>query len=127
MRCPNCRLEGAEGDIRCRRCGAELNEVTSTSLVPAQNRLPTVLQKSQVQRTVAAGMGALVLGVGIELLRRGLLARLTRPAATGSALPALGSVKDILSPRNAKQLKRLKKGYEIQETAVIIQRRIIRY
>jgi hypothetical protein len=72
-------------------------------------------------------MGAVALGVGIELLRRGVMARLSRPPAHAveSALPVLAGAKDILFPRSEKPVKRPKKGYEIEETVVYV-RRIIR-
>jgi hypothetical protein len=82
-----------------------------------------------VPRSVAASIGALVLGFGIELLRRSLLARLTQPTPSlEQALPAaLPTVKDILFPeQKEKSSRRLKKGYEIEETVVYMRRRIIR-
>ncbi len=73
----------------------------------------------------AAGVGAIALGVGLELLRRNVLARLTRPSrSVGRALPILDGLKDILMPRNDKPLK-LPRGYEVHET-VVYMRRVIR-
>ncbi len=125
MQCAHCRAEYNEDDVYCRQCGADLT-VPSTSLVPIQSRLPAVLYNSPVPRGVAASVGAVALGVGIELLRRGMVAMLSRPSRTVEAsLPALNSMKDILFPQKEKPVKRLKKGYEIEET-VIYMRRVIR-
>ena len=125
MRCPNCHSEYVEEDVYCRQCGADL-AVPSTSIVTTQTKLPAVLHNPQLPRGVAASVGAVALGVGIELLRRSLLARLTQPPrSVERSLPPLTGLKDILLPRNDKPLKRLKKGYEIEET-VVYMRRVIR-
>lgn len=128
MHCPDCRAAYTEGDTYCRHCGADLTEVSqSTSLVPSSTMLPSVLQRPQLQRTVAAGVGALALGIGIELLRRGLLARLTRSStpAMGSVLPMLSGMKDMLPAQHREKLpKRVKGGYEVQE--FVYMRRIMR-
>jgi hypothetical protein len=122
MYCPNCRAEGLDDELFCRYCGTELEE-PSTSLVPIHSYLPAVLQNPQLPR-VAAGVGAVVVGVGLELLRRSLLTRLTRSQAVENALPTLTGIKDILLPEPAKTTK-LPKGYEVHET-VIYMRRVIR-
>jgi hypothetical protein len=124
MQCPKCHTQSVEADQYCRLCGSELLS-SSTSIVKAQTSLPAVLQNSLLPRRVAASVGALALGVGIELLRRGLVARLTRPS-TGpeSTLPALGNLKDIMLNQGNK-MKKLPKGYEVQET-VVYMRRVIR-
>jgi hypothetical protein len=66
-------------------------------------------------------------GVGIELLRRSLLARLSKPSRTvESALPTLNSLKDILMPQKDKKPLKMPKGrYEVEET-VVYMRRVIR-
>lgn len=126
MVCPNCRAGCAAQDIFCPRCGADLI-VPSKSLVPAQSRLPVVLQSPQLPR-VAAGVGALAVGVGLELLRRGLLARLARPARTSAKLlPTLAPhfVRGLFAPTEDKSRK-LAKGYEVHETVVYMSRVIRR-
>ncbi len=123
MLCPSCRAACSEDDLYCRQCGKDLT-VPSTSLVPINSHLPAVLHNPQLPR-LAAGVGALAFGVGIELLRRSLLARVTRPSRSVShALPALGGIHDLLTPADEKSLK-LPKGYEVQETLVYM-RRVIR-
>ncbi|MBE3560298.1 MAG: zinc ribbon domain-containing protein [Ktedonobacteraceae bacterium] len=126
MRCPNCHIECEEADIRCPGCGTDLT-VTSTSLVPARSALP-VLQNTSLSRKVATGVGALVLGLGIELVRRGLLSRLIpSPARVAEhSLPVLTKLRDILPAHEEKSLKKARKGYEIQETVVYVSRRVIR-
>jgi hypothetical protein len=125
MLCPNCRYHYEEEDIYCRHCGEDLT-ITPTSVVTTtQTRLPALLNPAQLPRKVAASVGAVALGVGIELLRRGLVARLV-PAVriAGSSLPVLGGVKDILPSQSERQLK-VPKGYVIDET-IVIRRRVIR-
>ena len=128
MICPACRAGCATEDTFCRRCGADLS-VPSKSLVPVQSHLPTVLHNPQLPK-VAAGVGALAVGFGLELLRRNLLARLGRSARTSAKLlPAL-------SPNNMRELftthskenksVKLPKGYEIHETMVYMSRVIRR-
>lgn len=122
MYCPNCRAEGLDDELYCRFCGAELVE-HSTSLVPRNSYLPAVLQGPQMSRVVA-GVGAVAVGVGLELLRRSLLARLERPPApVTNALPTLNGLKDILLPET--KTAKLPRGYEVEET-VVYMRRIIR-
>ncbi len=124
MQCPRCRSEYTVEDIYCRQCGAELTD-TPTSIVPWQSFLPAVLYNSPLPRKVAASVGAVALGFGIELLRRGLLARMSRPVqAVEPALPVLDGIKDVLTPRNGKAIKP-PKGYEVQET-IVYMRRVIR-
>jgi hypothetical protein len=124
MQCPDCRFTSHEEDLYCRRCGAYLM-IDVTNIVPAQTHLPAVLQSPQLPR-VAASVGALALGVGLELLRRGLLSRLEQstPQAVSHALPTLSGLKDILFPQNHRPSK-LPKGYEIHETVICV-RRVIR-
>jgi hypothetical protein len=75
---------------------------------------------------VAASVGAVALGVGIELLRRSMVAFLSRPPQTVEAsLPTLNSMKDILFPQKEKPVRRIKGRYEIEET-VVYMRRVIR-
>lgn len=128
MECPNCRAECLAEDVYCRQCGTEL---PSRSLVPAHSNLPAVLHHPQLPR-LAAGVGAIAVGFGLELLRRSLLARLTRPPRSSSPSPllpghALVSLKDALTstPQESKTAK-LPRGYEIHETAVYISRVIRR-
>lgn len=125
MVCPNCRAGCAAEDTFCRRCGTDLS-VPSKSLVPVQTRLPAVLHSPQLPR-VAAGVGALAVGVGLELLRRGLLARLARPARTSAKLlPTLSpnNFRELFAPDEKRPIK-LPKGYEVHET-VIYMSRVIR-
>ncbi len=124
MLCPNCHSRSSEDDQYCRQCGEDLT-IPSTSLVlTTQNRLPAVMNNPQIPR-LAASVGAVAVGVGIELLRRSLIARVTPPSKTVSnALPVINRLKDVLFPQNEKKYK-LPKNYEIEET-VVYMRRIIR-
>ena len=125
MLCPNCRAGCMADDIYCHHCGTDLT-LSSKSLVPTQTNLPTLLQNSQLPR-LAASVGALALGVGLELLRRRLIARITRlPRSASSYIsaPTVDAMREIFSTQGNKPLK-LPKGYEIHETAVYI-RRVIR-
>jgi hypothetical protein len=124
MYCPSCRTEAVQEDIYCRRCGADLVE-TSTSVVPVQSSLPALLYSSPLPRRVAAGVGALAIGVGIELLRRNVLARISPSRSMRSALPAGSSLKDVIFSRPDKTMS-LPKGYEIHETVVYMTRVIRR-
>ena len=125
MQCPNCHAEHLADDLYCRHCGADLT-TPSTSLVPSHINLPAVIGP-QLPR-VAAGVGALAVGFGLELLRRNLLARLTRSSRSlthvAGSLPTLSDLQDVLIPQNNKPSK-LPKGYEIHET-VEYMRRVIR-
>jgi len=115
MKCPECNAKITKDDIYCSKCGADL-AISSTGLVTVPYNLP-------VARGVAASVGAVAAGVGLELLRRGLLARLARPSrSVDRALPALTGIKDLLLPQNNKKLP---KGYEVHET-VVYMRRVIR-
>ncbi len=125
MICPKCRTGCAANDIFCRRCGYDLS-VPAKSLVLSETRLP-VVHNPQLPR-LAAGVGALAVGVGLELLRRSLIARLTRPARTApKLLPALspGHQRGVFSDSRGKPPK-LPKGYEISETVVYMSRVIRR-
>ena len=126
MLCPNCRADCSADDQYCRQCGADLTE-PSRSLVTAHSNLPAVLNNPQLPR-VAAGVGALAFGFGLELLRRGLLARMARPTRSASKLlPTLasGSLRDLLTQHDNKPVK-LPRGYEIHETVVYMSRIIRR-
>ena len=126
MLCPNCRSGCMEADIYCHHCGTDLT-LTSKSLVPTQTHLPTLLQNSQLPR-VAASVGALALGVGLELLRRRLIARITRLPRSASnyvSAPTVDAMREIFTTQRHQQLK-LPKGYEIHETAVYFKRVIRR-
>ncbi|GHO82871.1 zinc ribbon domain-containing protein [Dictyobacter formicarum] len=122
MQCPNCHSKYTEDDLYCQQCGTDLTK-KATSIIPMQANLPALLYNSQLPRNVAASVGAVAVGVGIELLRRNLLARLQPKRGVERALPALGDMKDLISSQN--KSTRLPKGYEIEETVVAV-RRIIR-
>jgi hypothetical protein len=124
MRCPNCRTEHQEGALYCRQCGVEL-ESPSRSIVASQTNLPAILYNSPVPRRVAAGVGALALGVGIELFRRSMLARLRTSGVRKGLIPGVAGIKDMLFSRQQKPVK-LPKGYEVHETVVYMQRVIRR-
>ena len=121
MLCPNCRANCLADDDFCRRCGSDLS-IPSTSLVPVTSNLPVVAPHAQLPR-LAAGVGALAVGVGLELLRRNLLARLEKPArSTSKALKAqMMGTRNAFTQQQAKTLK-LPKGYAIEETAIYINR-----
>ncbi len=106
MRCPDCHTEYRAEDLYCRQCGTDLTTSTSTSIVATRSNLPTILYNPQVPRGVAAGVGALALGVGIELLRRNLFARLN-------------------PGRTIKKIMKVPRGYEIHET-IVYAKRVIR-
>lgn len=124
MQCPKCHVTYTEEDVYCRQCGLELTN-TSTSIIPMPSFLPAVLYNSPLPRKVAASVGALALGFGLELLRRGLVARMAKPVVLSEpTLPLIEGFKDVLTPRNGKAIKP-PKGYEVQET-VVYMRRVIR-
>jgi len=126
MLCPNCRAGCMTDDIYCHRCGTDL-KLTSKSLVPAQTHVPALIQNSQLPR-VAASVGAIALGVGLELLRRRFIARLTRIPGTASryvSVPMVETMRQIITHQGNQPLK-LPKGYEIHETAVYFKRVIRR-
>jgi hypothetical protein len=128
MHCPDCSSRVSEKDEYCPRCGAELSAPTegkrSTSIIPAQTNLPALLYRSPLPRNVAAGVGALAVGVGIELLRRNLLGRLQKRAVTG-VLPALLDMKELLQQDSTARTHKLPKGYEVHESIYMV-RRVIR-
>lgn len=102
--------------------------VPSKSLVPVQAQLPALLSGSPLPR-VAAGVGALAVGVGLELLRRGLLTRLARSGRrSAKLLPTLspGHMRELLTNGEQKKTVKLPKGYEIHETVVYMSRVIRR-
>ncbi len=123
MKCPECQSTVTKNDVYCSQCGADL-AVDATGLVQVEkNNLPALLYNLPVPRGVAASVGAVAVGMGLELLRRGLIARLAPPSkSVESALPTLTGVKDLLMPQNTKKLP---KGYEVHET-VVYMRRVIR-
>jgi hypothetical protein len=126
MLCPNCRAGCMADDTFCHRCGADLT-LPSKSLATTQTNLPTLLLNSQLPR-LAASVGALALGVGLEMLRRRLIARITRLPRSASSYvsaPTVESMREIFSTQNKQPLK-LPKGYEIHETAVYFKRVIRR-
>ncbi len=152
MLCPSCRAASSEHDLYCRNCGAELGAyveaerrdpiyrvrgadiasgagdlaVPSKSLVPTRRHLPAMLNKLQLPH-LAASVGAVAAGVGLELLRRTLLARLAKPSRVGtrfiaSPLPTLEGLREMLTPQTNKKLP---KDYEVHET-IVYMRRVIR-
>ena len=126
MLCPNCHAECMADEVNCHQCGADLT-LPSKDLVPAQRTLPAIILHSPQLPRLAAGVGALAVGFGLELLRRSLLARLARaPHSAASYLPAstFDTLRDVFSPLGDKSVK-LPKGYEIEETTVYF-RRVIR-
>ena len=126
MLCPECRANCSVEDVFCRRCGTDLS-IPTTSLVPTTTHLPTIAQHPQLPR-LAAGVGALAVGFGLELLRRNLLARLEKPVrSTSKALmpQTITGIKDAFAQQQPKSIK-LPKGYAIEETAVYINRVIRR-
>ena len=123
MLCPNCRAGCMTDDIYCHSCGTDLT-LTTNSLVPTQTHIPTLFQNSHLPR-VAASVGAIALGVGLELLRRRFIARIPRTASNYVSAPTVSTMRDIFTNQGNQQLK-LPKGYEVQETAVYFKRVIRR-
>ncbi|HVB72058.1 MAG TPA: hypothetical protein VNE38_00735 [Ktedonobacteraceae bacterium] len=126
MLCPNCRANCQVDDEFCRRCGSDLS-APSTSLVPVTPNLPAIMHHPQLPR-LAAGVGALAVGFGLELLRRNLLAHLEKPVrSTSKALTtqSMKGIRDALTQQQAKNMK-LPKGYALEETAIYINRVIRR-
>ncbi len=111
-----------EEETYCYECGTDLTS-SSKSLVTLQAKLPAVLYRSPVPRSVAAGVGALALGMGIELLRRNMLSRLRLRRTKKDSLPAMtiSGLKDMLFSQSDKSVK-LPKGYELHETVVYMSR-----
>lgn len=126
MLCPECRANCSTEDVFCRRCGTDLS-IPSTSLVPITSHLPAVVQHPQLPR-LAAGVGALAVGFGLELLRRNLLTRLEKPVrSTSKALTpqTILGMKNAFAQQQTRSIK-LPKGYTIEETAIYVNRVIRR-
>jgi len=126
MLCPECRANCSTEDVFCRYCGTDLS-IPSTSLVPLTSHLPAVVQHPQLPR-LAAGVGALAVGFGLELLRRNLLARLAKPVrSTSKALmpQTIMGMKNAFTQQQTRTIK-LPKGYTIEETAIYVNRVIRR-
>ena len=126
MLCPECRANCSSDDVYCRRCGADLS-VPSTSLVPVTSRLPTIVQHPQLPR-LAAGVGALAVGFGLELLRRNVLARLEKPLRSTSKALAPQTIMGMKNPFTQQETRNIKlpKGYIMEETAIYMSRVIRR-
>lgn len=126
MLCPECRANCSSDDVFCRRCGADLS-IPSTSLVPTTSHLPAIAQHPQLPR-LAAGVGALAVGFGLELLRRNLLARLEKPVRSTSKALTPRTLMEMKNPFAQQQTRSIKlpKGYTIEETAIYVSR-VIRH
>lgn len=127
MLCPECRANCSSDDVFCRQCGADLS-IPSTSLVPtATSHLPAIVQYPQLPR-LAAGVGALAVGFGLELLRRNLLARLEKPVRSTSKALTPRAIMEMKNPFTQQQTRGLKlpKGYIVEETAIYVNRVIRR-
>ncbi len=126
MLCPECRANCSTEDVFCRHCGTDLT-IPSTSLVPLTSHLPAVAQHPQLPR-LAAGVGALAVGFGLELLRRNLLARLEKPVrSTSKALmpQTITGMKNAFTQQQTRTIK-LPRGYRMEETAIYFNRVIRR-
>lgn len=126
MLCPECRANCSSDDVFCRRCGADLT-IPSTSLVPTTSHLPAIAQHPQLPR-LAAGVGALAVGFGLELLRRNLLGRLEKPLRSTSKALTPRALMEMKNPLAQPQMRNIKlpKGYAIEETAIYVSRVIRR-
>ena len=126
MLCPECRANCSSDDVFCRRCGADLT-IPSTSLVPTTSHLPAIAQHPQLPR-LAAGVGALAVGFGLELLRRNLLGRLEKPLRSTSKALTPRALMEMRNPFAQQQTRNIKlpKGYAIEETAIYVSRVIRR-
>lgn len=126
MLCPECRANCSSDDVFCRRCGADLS-IPSTSLVPTISHLPALAQHPQLPR-LAAGVGALAVGFGLELLRRNLVARLEKPVRSTSKALTPQTFMQMKNPFTQQQTRSMKlpKGYTIEETAIYVSRVIRR-
>jgi len=124
--CPNCNANNSAGEQFCHECGTELAR-PSTSLVTTRSNLPAILNNPQLPR-VAAGVGAVAFGFGLELVRRSLLARMTHSSRKATKLlPSLtaGNLREILTQQDNRAVK-LPRGYEVHETVVYMSRVIRR-
>ncbi len=126
MLCPECRANCSSDDVFCRRCGADLS-IPSTSLVPTTSHLPALAQHPQLPR-LAAGVGALAVGFGLELLRRNLVARLEKPVRSTSKALTPQTFMQMKNPFTQQQTRNMKlpRGYTIEETAIYVSRVIRR-
>src|SRR5579862_462423 len=126
MRCPDCHAEVVAEDLFCRQCGAELAPSNNNILVPSKSGLPAIISNARLPQRVAAGVGAMAVGLGLEILRRALLAYISQPSRkVASVAPGLDAIKDVIQPKKEKTT-RVPKGYEVHETVVYMQRVIRR-